>query len=80
MRIDPSFFLMKNTSAPKGDELGLINCLLRSSCCFLDNSCISDGAKQHGALSTNVAPGTRSIWYVTILVGGSPDKSFGKTS
>ncbi|GJZ57957.1 alternative NAD(P)H-ubiquinone oxidoreductase C1, chloroplastic/mitochondrial [Tanacetum coccineum] len=80
MRIDQSFFLTKSTSAPKGDELGLINHLLRSLCCFLDSSCISDGAKQYGALSTGVAPGTRSIRYLTILVGGSPDKSFGKTS
>ncbi|GJU15136.1 hypothetical protein Tco_1143102 [Tanacetum coccineum] len=60
-RIDPSIFLTKITSAPHGDELGLINPLLRSSCSFLDSSCISDGAKGYGALATVAAYGTRSI-------------------
>nr|GEZ59321.1 hypothetical protein [Tanacetum cinerariifolium] len=43
-------------------------------------SCISDGAKRYGALATGVAPDTRLIQNSTILVGRSPNESFGKAS
>ncbi|GKG56121.1 hypothetical protein Tco_0577196, partial [Tanacetum coccineum] len=46
----------------------------------MDSSSISDDAKGHGALATGAAHGTRSIQNSTILVRGSRDKSFRKTS
>ncbi|GKC37859.1 hypothetical protein Tco_1050243 [Tanacetum coccineum] len=61
---------MKSTGAPQGDELGVINPLLRSSCSFLYSSCIFDGAKRYGTLATVAAPDTRLIWNSTIQVEG----------
>nr|GEU46128.1 aspartate--tRNA ligase 2, cytoplasmic-like [Tanacetum cinerariifolium] len=41
---DPSFFLTNKSEAPQGEKLGLINPLSKSSCNWLGNSYISDGA------------------------------------
>ncbi|GJY02615.1 hypothetical protein Tco_0360767 [Tanacetum coccineum] len=76
---DPSFFLTNKTGAPQGEELGLMNPLLKSSCNCSDNSFISDGASRYGARATGAAPGIKSIWNSTGRAGGSPGKSSGNT-
>ncbi|GJY74260.1 hypothetical protein Tco_0478691 [Tanacetum coccineum] len=77
---DPSFFLTNHTVAPQGEELGLINLFSKSSCYWLDSSCISDGASLYDDHATGAALGTKSIRNFTWRVGGSPGKSSGKTS
>ncbi|GJU64954.1 hypothetical protein Tco_1246789, partial [Tanacetum coccineum] len=77
---DPSFFLTNKTSAPQGEELGLMNPLSKSSCNFSNNSFISDGSNRYGARATGAAPGIKSIWNSTSQAGGRPGKSSGNTA
>nr|GFC92215.1 hypothetical protein [Tanacetum cinerariifolium] len=77
---EPSFFLTNKIGAPKGEELGLMKPLSKSSCSCSDNSFISDGAKRYGTRAIGAASGIRSIWNSTGRAGGRPGKSSGNTS
>ncbi|GJY35349.1 hypothetical protein Tco_0420727 [Tanacetum coccineum] len=72
---DPSFFLTNKTEAPQGEELGLMNPLLESSCNCSDNSFILDGANRYDARAMGTAPRIKSIWNSTGRAGGRPGKS-----
>ena len=77
---DPSFFFTNKTCAPQGEKLGLMNPFPNNSFSWLDNSCISVGAKRYGDLATGVAPGIKSILNSTWHSGGNPRRSSGNTS
>ena len=80
IRKDPSFFFTNKTGAPQGEKLGLMKPLLSSSFSWLDNSCISAGARRYGDLVIGVAPGIKSILNSTWHSGGIPGRSSGKIS
>ena len=76
-RIDSSFFLTNNTSAPQGDALGRRKPLSKSWSCNL-SSFSSAGAMRSGALEMGPVPGSSFIPKSTAHGGGIPRRSSGR--
>ena len=70
----------KKYRRPQGDMLRRMNPLSNNSWICIFNSLSSSGAILYSALDIRAAPGIRSIKNSISLSGGSPRKSYGKTS